>query len=74
MQPTAHSNSSCLPTRASSGSTATNLIHQHQQPQSFYGPVTTLQPFTAVLHPPCVYPASQRNTGPLSPALLPTQG
>ncbi|XP_033229991.1 uncharacterized protein LOC117181444 isoform X2 [Belonocnema kinseyi] len=46
MQPTAHTNSSCLPTHASS----------------------------AVLHPPCVYSAAQRNTGPLSPAILPTQG
>ncbi|XP_051170019.1 putative uncharacterized protein DDB_G0282129 [Leptopilina boulardi] len=67
MQPSYNRSSpSCLQTRTTSSST---LLHHHHQPQSFYGPVT-LQPFTAVLHPTCIY-STQRNTGPSAAHMTP---
>lgn len=69
MQPSYNRSSpSCLQTRTTSSSTLLHH-HHHHQPQSFYGPVT-LQPFTAVLHPTCIY-STQRNTGPSAAHMTP---
>lgn len=76
MQPSCNRQSpSCFQTRMTSSSLLQQQQqqqqqHHQQQPQSFYGPVT-LQPFTAVLHPSCIYSA-QRSTP--SPALMTHQG
>ncbi|XP_024939166.1 uncharacterized protein LOC107266074 [Cephus cinctus] len=58
------------PSLQSSSSSIIPSSHLHQQ-QIHYGPITTLQPCTATLHPSCIFPA--RNAGPPSPASLQNQ-
>lgn len=73
----ARANRSTIQSSISSTSAPSSLVHPQQQ-QILYGPIAnptiTFQPCGNGLHPSCIYPGAQRNTGLTNPAPLHIQG